>query len=265
MRTNPDTIDSDHAPSKAGTSLTAAGALSSYSGGGGGAGSTFSSPAPSERSIATTLTTVQSAAPSQFLTAPMAHPAALSSMPSPSTTGGPASATILTDNASVMTLASSSKRRHRRSCDTNASMRALAPASMYGESKESLTLSVLSGNMADQASLTGSVNNPLGRASAPPGSAVTAERASIISSSGNAPVLSSERNSTYRAAGADDGRSTRSVRTGHGRNDSLTKSIGSTFVEPARPGSRDIGRDKMDRKTSTISRRGQPDDVLDDV
>ncbi|KAK9371627.1 uncharacterized protein V1513DRAFT_455076 [Lipomyces chichibuensis] len=45
------------------------------------------------------------------------------------------------DNASVITLASSSKRR-RKSIDTNASTRALAPDSLFGNSRESLPLTV---------------------------------------------------------------------------------------------------------------------------
>lgn len=53
---------------------------------------------------------------------------------------------IWTDNASIITLASSSKRNRRRSFDTDASVRALAPSSVFGGSRESLPLSVLSGN-----------------------------------------------------------------------------------------------------------------------
>lgn len=53
---------------------------------------------------------------------------------------------LLTDNASIITLASSSKRRRRHSLDTDASVRALAPSSLWGGSRESLPLSVLSGN-----------------------------------------------------------------------------------------------------------------------
>ncbi|KAK9468229.1 hypothetical protein V1512DRAFT_259028 [Lipomyces arxii] len=48
------------------------------------------------------------------------------------------------DNASILTLASSSKRR-RKSIDTNASTRALAPESLFGGSRESLPLTVATG------------------------------------------------------------------------------------------------------------------------
>ena len=53
---------------------------------------------------------------------------------------------VWTDNASILTLASSSKRTRRRSVDTDASVRALAPNSVFGGSRESLPLSVLSSN-----------------------------------------------------------------------------------------------------------------------
>lgn len=53
-----------------------------------------------------------------------------------------------------------------------------------------------------------------------------AERASVYSSSGVAPALTSERNSLYagKPAGGDGG-SVRNGLSGHGRNDSLTNSI----------------------------------------
>ncbi|EPS45395.1 hypothetical protein H072_591 [Dactylellina haptotyla CBS 200.50] len=65
---------------------------------------------------------------------------------------------MLSDDASILTLASSSrKRERRRSLDTDASIRALPPSSLWGGSKESLPLSVLSGGdratMGDRASL----------------------------------------------------------------------------------------------------------------
>lgn len=138
--------------------------------------STFSSPAPSVRSLTTTLTTIQSTAPnlgngatpyhnynphashhhnpyaaSVLYNNPLPSPSHLH--PSANTTGGNnhqvyySTATangILTDNASIITLASSSKRRRRHSFDTDASIRALAPASVWGGSRESLPLSVLS-------------------------------------------------------------------------------------------------------------------------
>ena len=256
VSTNPDTVNSDAAASKAGTTTTAGGALSSNSRGG-GEGSTFSSPAPSVRSLTTTLTTIQSSAPSNLLVGNPAQPAASSSGQQPQnqpthfshqfpssppasaipshvvnqTSGGGHPATystatannLLTDNASIMTLASSSKRRRRNSLDTNASVRALAPSSLFGGSRESLPLSVLSANVSDQ---PGSTGLHQARHSSTP--FPNTERASVYSSSGIAPALSSERNSYYagKQSNAGDGGSTRSGLLGHGRNDSITGSIG---------------------------------------
>lgn len=133
--------------------------------------STFSSPTPSMRSLTTTLTTVQSTAPGSMLNAnynphPAHHhnpnaPPQMYSAPFDSQGHSPIVPGLLhpvsynaatahgvwTDNASIITLASSSKRRRRRSVDTDASVRALAPSSMFGGSRESLPLSVLSGNL----------------------------------------------------------------------------------------------------------------------
>ncbi len=67
--------------------------------------------------------------------------------------------------------------------DTDASVRALAPSSLFGGSRESLPLSVLSSN----------VNEPANAIQARIGS----ERASIYSATGVAPALTSERNSSY--------------------------------------------------------------------
>ena len=259
LSTNPETVSSDAAHSKAGTTATLGGAVSS-SGVGGGEGSTFSSPAPSVRSMTTTLTTIQSTAPSTLLTAPnnqgqhvppataqanhnqqnasathfthqfpttpvSAIPSYLTQNPGanhPTTYTAATANNLLTDNASVMTLASSSKRRRRNSVDTNASIRAMAPSSLYGGSKESLPLSVMSANVNDGSSITGhhqgrqvSVNLP------------NIERASVYSSSGIAPALPSERNSYYatKPSNQADGVSVRSGVLGHGRNDSITKSI----------------------------------------
>ncbi|KAK9378378.1 uncharacterized protein V2V93DRAFT_376059 [Kockiozyma suomiensis] len=58
------------------------------------------------------------------------------------------------DSASVMTLASSSKRR-RKSVDTNASTRALAPESLFGGSRESLPLTVATGRTGSRRSAAG--------------------------------------------------------------------------------------------------------------
>ena len=255
VSTNQDTISSEVTQSKAGTSGTTGGGLGSISVGGGG-GSTFSSPTPSVRSLTTTLTTMQSAAPSTLMTGnnigtphtapsiPISHnqntqfshqfsmspasaiPSHVIAQPSgghPATYNTATANNLLTDNASILTLASSSKRRRRNSLDTNASIRALAPSSIFGGSRESLPLSVLSGNVSDQ---SGGVNMHHSR-TAVAGLAST-ERASVYSSSGNAPALSSERNSYYAAKqnNAGDGGSIRSGLVGHGRNDSITGSIG---------------------------------------
>lgn len=260
VSTSHDTINSDAAHSKAETSATAGGALSSM-GRGGGDGSTFSSPTPSVRSLTTTLTTIQSAAPSTFLAGannqaqsnaltvphtnlhnqnqsshfshqfppgPLASaiPAHLSNQSGgshPPTYNMATANNLLTDNASILTLASSSKRRRRNSLDTNASVRALAPSSLFGGSRESLPLSVLSANVNDPSHASGIYQ---GRHAS--GNTPSAERASVYSSSGIAPALSSERNSYYagKQTNAGDGGSTRSGLLGHGRNDSVTGSIG---------------------------------------
>lgn len=88
-----------------------------------------------------------------------------------------------------MTLASSSKRRRRHSLDTDASVRALAPSSLWGGSRESLPLSVLSQRQEGDAS------SIMQRPS-------IAERASVYSSSGvAAPALPNDRNSRYSGTG----------------------------------------------------------------
>ncbi|KAI4125383.1 MAG: hypothetical protein LQ338_004276 [Usnochroma carphineum] len=258
VATNADTVNSDAATSKAGTTATA-GATVSSNGISGGEGSTFSSPAPSVRSLTTTLTTIQSAAPSNLLTGqnnqmqqaaqpassggqqqashfthqyPTSPPA--SAIPShvtsqlggsgghPATYSTATANNILTDNASIMTLASSSKRRRRNSLDTNASVRALAPSSIFGGSRESLPLSVLSANIGDSSASASY------QARHPSVAHAGAERASVYSSSGNAPALTSERNSYHasKQVHAGDGGSVRSGLLGHARNDSITGSIG---------------------------------------
>ena len=215
LSTNADTTVSDAAASKAGTAATVGGGTQ-----GGGEGSTFSSPTPSVRSLTTTLTTIQSAAPSnnvyathhqnnysnytgtnqqngvefthQFPTTPIsAVPPHLS--PNPTTNNTATANNLLSDNASVLTLASSSKRRRRNSLDTNASIRALPPSSLFSTSRESLPLSVLSG------------------------SAVEPSNASIIGRSGIGNTSVNER----------DRGSIRSGRLSHHvRNDSSTGTIG---------------------------------------
>ncbi|UPX17152.1 uncharacterized protein EKO05_0007526 [Ascochyta rabiei] len=206
-------------------------------------GSTFSSPNGSEHSLTTTLTTIQSSAPSHILgagqptqpaattTAPPVHfshqfptsPPPLAIPPHLAPQQGPHSyhvATannVLSDDASILTLASSSKRRRRNSLDTNASVRAMAPSSHYGGSRESLPLSVLSGNVDTIYSASNRPTNVNGLSNA------NAERASVYSVSGaTAPVvLSSERNSYYANKQAD-GLSVRSGLLGHGRTDSIS-------------------------------------------
>lgn len=102
---------------------------------------------------------------------------------------------------------------------------------MFGGSRESLPLSVLSGTaihtgQPDNASLrdaSGSIHQS---------SRLNAERASLISASGiTAPALTSERNS-YIGSRHGDGASVRSGLLGrhHGRNDSVTGSIGGQEV-----------------------------------
>ncbi|KAK2745932.1 hypothetical protein FQN55_006004 [Onygenales sp. PD_40] len=260
LSTNADTTISDAAHSKAGTTATNGGVVGSQ---GGGEGSTFSSPSPSVRSLTTTLTTVQSAALSnqvhggnnnyslgggghhahstthqtglqfshQFPTSPAtAVPSHLA--PQPTTYNSATANNLLTDNASVLTLASSSKRRRRNSLDTNASVRALAPSSIFSGSRESLPLSVLSGNVGN----TGVGGEP--------------SNSSITNAPGvlNRPGLANtERASVYSTGTATGDRSsyqpnrpqlgdTSSVRSGfnshHGRNDSTTGSI----AVPGAPG-----------------------------
>ncbi|MCJ1358279.1 MAG: hypothetical protein MMC33_008278 [Icmadophila ericetorum] len=257
MSTNRDATLSDKAPSKAGTVGTGTGALSSNDIGG-DEESTFSSPAPSVRSLTTTLTTLQSAAPStlmpgnlagthhglnsipashnnqsshfthQFPTSPVAsaipsHVVAQHSGGHPATYNIATANNLLTDNASILTLASSSKRRRRNSLDTNASIRALAPSSIFGGSRESLPMSVLGSSIGDGPTGAGVHHGRPGVAGL-----ASAERASVYSSSGIAPALSSERNSYYAAKqnNPGDGGSVRSGLVSHGRNDSITGSIG---------------------------------------
>ena len=281
VSTNPDTV-SDAAHSKAGTTATVGGAVSSNDVGG-GEGSTFSSPAPSVRSLTTTLTTMQSTAPSNLLggnnhhpqQAPLAVPQVnhtqrdSSQFSHPFPTSPPASAIPshmvghtsgghpatystatandrLTDDASIMTLASSSKRRRRNSLDTNASVRALAPSSVFGGSRESLPLSILSSSHNEQSSTAGHRQVSLGLANT--------ERASVYSSSGIAPALPSERNSYYagKQINAGDGGSVRSGLISHGRNDSITKSIGGLgTAESSLPSPREAeAPDRLSRRNS---------------
>lgn len=293
VATHAGTVHSDAGHSKAFTSTTGGGALSSIDGRGGN-GSTFSSPNQSERSLTTTLTTIQSTSPANALqqTGTSGHnihngqpngqqfshqypvspaPSGMgipSAIPRHLTDGQHNSGNVLTDDASIVTLASSSKRR-RRSMDTDASVRAMAPNSVWGGSRESLPLSVLSGTADGAASTTGLYAASQSRPSI--GGLASAERASVYSSQGvSAPALASERNSYYAgrkdlsdakslrsitnldarsqydAKSINDARSmnadTRSLRgyegsirsgaLGHGRNDSIPGSIGSPLASP---------------------------------
>lgn len=261
VATVPETVNSARSKADTGTSTFVT-----------GGGSTFSSSHGSDHSLTTTLTTIQSAAPSNVLNAAQnGGPAGASGTPvhfshqfpvtspppsaipphlapqqqqQPNSYQGATANNILTDNASILTLASSSKRRRRNSLDTNASVRALAPSSHYGGSRESLPLSVLSGN-AD------AIYSPSNRAPAnvAVGGFANAERASVYSASGvTAPVLPSERNSYYANKQAD-GLSIRSGLLGHGRTDSIS-SIRATPTSPlASP--RDLaGPGRISRRSS---------------
>lgn len=244
LATNAGTIHSDAGHSKAATTTTGGGALSSMDRA--GAGSTFSSPNQSQQSLTTTLTTIQSQSPGnalgngasgqpnthhhgslnnpnpvmfshQFPSSPAPSAMTASAIPRhiseaiPNTYGSATANNLLSDNASILTLASSSKRR-RRSMDTDASVRALAPSSVWGGSRESLPLSVLSGNASGDTSGPGLYSASQSRPSI--GGIASAERASIYSSQGvTAPALASERNSYYSHKPKDigDAKSLRSI------------------------------------------------------
>ncbi|KZZ86839.1 hypothetical protein AAP_06178 [Ascosphaera apis ARSEF 7405] len=140
---------------------------------------------------------------------------------------------LLTDNASVLTLASSSKQpRRRNSLDTNASIRALPPSSMFSNSRESLPLSVLS-EMVNSGTAS-SINQPTTPTTTSvllengPGAGVdgtlnsfqstdaaSSERLNVYSSTGMT-NLNPDRSSYYRrtTTGAD----AVSVRSGRGRH-----------------------------------------------
>lgn len=249
LSTDHDAAHSIHAPSHmassvAGTSRTAGGFDLRR-----GGDSTFSSPAPSVRSLTTTLTTIQSMAPNgggnggNTATGHSSHHnnAQTIQFSQPFPTNSPASAipphlaphghpatyntvtanNLLTDNASILTLASSSKRRRRRSMDTDASVRALAPSSVWGGSRESLPLSVLSAN------LDGLRDFPTTPGLHQSSSRIAGnERTSIYSTTGIAAALPSERNSLYAGKQSmGDGASVRSGRLGHGRADSISGSV----------------------------------------
>jgi hypothetical protein len=141
----------------------------------------------------------------------------------------------LTDNASLLTLASSSKRRRRNSLDTNASVRGLAPSSVFGGSRESLPLSVLSGNTTEASNT--SVFNASGVLSRPSiVGLASAERVSVYSASGAIPLASTtaERGGLYTTKQTTGG-DTASIRSGvqsHSRNDSTAASIAGGISSP---------------------------------
>jgi hypothetical protein len=266
LSTNGDTTRSEAGYSKTGTTVTGHGGV--Y---GGGEGSTFSSPAPSVRSLTTTLTTVQSTAPSaqiygiaqnnqnnngsnggpsnpannnstqqvqfshQFPPSPAsALPPHVATPGHPTTYSSATANNLLTDNASILTLASSSKRRRRNSLDTNASVRALAPSSVFGGSRESLPLSVLSASVGVDPSNTSITNAPgvLGRQSL--GGLASAERISVYSASGTVPLVhGGERSSLIGNPNANkqqgDNGSIRSGTHSHTRNDSAAGSVAGTI------------------------------------
>ncbi|AEO62018.1 hypothetical protein MYCTH_2312904 [Thermothelomyces thermophilus ATCC 42464] len=276
--------------SLAGTSRTANGRR--------GGDSTFSSPAPSVRSLTTTLTTIQTIAPnpggtnnqattnhhshssnSQVIhfNQPFPSTSPASAIPAHLATTTYASATannLLTDNASILTLASSSKRRRRRSFDTDASVRALAPSSLWGGSRESLPLSVLSATMdgAAAAAAAAAGNGPptpglhRGAGSGVMGGGAN-ERTSIYSATGILGTAASERNSLYAkpglgtgngGVGGGDAASVRSGLMGHGRADSVAGSIGGGLAAPAAGTSslasprEGLGEEKGEGKRDTV-------------
>ena len=252
MSTDPDTAHSEAAPSHAPSSGEATNATIGGINSTRGPDSTFSSPAPSVRSLTTTLTTIHSAAAPtaatpnssnaqtiqfshQFPTSPPPNALPVHLLPTatgghPSTYNAATANNLLTDNASILTLASSSKRRRRRSMDTDASVRAMAPSSLFGGSRESLPLSVLSANI-DPAAAMPTPHPPR------PSVGGLNERASIYSATGVAPALPSERNSYYagKQSIAADGGSMKSGLLGHGRNGSISGSIGGAVAPPGSP------------------------------
>jgi hypothetical protein len=107
--------------------------------------------------------------------------------------------------------------------DTDASVRALAPSSIFGGSRESLPLSVLSSNIDPNNSVTPTgLHQPRASIGGPN------ERASLYSATGVAPALPSERNSYYAGKQSiiGDGGSVKSGLLSHGRTDSISGSIG---------------------------------------
>ena len=119
-----------------------------------------------------------------------------------------------------------------------------------------MPLSVLSGNMGDH-------NNPStpglphGRPSV--SGIANPERASVYSVSGVGPALSSERNSYYagKQTLTADGGSIKSGFLGHGRNDSVTGSIGGTSLLLASPKELTFGGASGQGRLSTSRRNSE--------
>ena len=120
--------------------------------------------------------------------------------------------------------------------DTDASVRALAPSSLWGGRRESLPLSVLSSNIETSGiSTTPGLHGGSAR--------IGAERNSLYSTAGPGPAIQSERNSVYAKQG--DGASVRSGMPGHARGDSLggsTTAVASPLASP-----RDAGVEKFEK------------------
>lgn len=324
VETNPETVHSDAGNSRALTTKTGGG-LSSMDGV--GANSTFSSPYQSQQSLTTTLTTIQSTSPGNVLNQHTGNlppgtsgsgsglqfshqypvsPAPASAIPphlvahsNPTTYSQATANNLLTDDASILTLASSTRRRRRRSMDTDASVRAMAPSSVWGGSRESLPLSVLSSNLEHPSSPSGLHAPAAGRPSI--GAIASGERASLYSNPGvAAPALASDRNSYYAGRkqdkdarsidgrslyrDAEDGKSVfggkslyggeslkgyegsiRSGAIGHGRNDSIPGSPLTPIGRPLGPPSRRSSTYRADAEDHDGDRMDEEDGEEDDL
>ena len=111
--------------------------------------------------------------------------------------------------------------------DTDASVRALAPSSVWGGSRESLPLSVLSGNVDAPGTTPSGYYSSQSRPSI--GGIASAERASIYSSQGVGGIASERNSYISHRPGKDlaDGKSMRSITLGDGNKDRTdTKSLG---------------------------------------
>ena len=133
--------------------------------------------------------------------------------------------------------------------DTDASVRALAPSSIFGGSRESLPLSVLSTAHESHGAGTASGLTTAAANLASRFGGAGAERASVYSSTGVAPALASERNSFY---GRGEG-SVRSGMAGHGhaREGSITGSfIGSPLAAVASREDKGKGVEKGEERSA---------------